>query len=271
MNILVIGKGRWTSGLVILFAILPACVTPRPVLAPTPGIYQCPVVVSISDSRSNAKIFYTTDGSTPTAASTPYAGPFPVAATDTVRAIAVAPNTKPSHAVHVEYTCALTRGNFAAFLQKQYNLSPPSQPLNFPDVPSSRPDYAAIQASAVFMNAQLLCPTCYLRPQFYPDEPIYRDISTLALLRILIANGKVQLLSAPDSAAVLAQVPDSKNLPLVSRPYFATAIKIGLLPLREGSPIRPSPLQTSHDTTATFDFVEKKFNLPPGAIPGAPQ
>ncbi|MFZ0563663.1 MAG: hypothetical protein WAM43_18785, partial [Terriglobales bacterium] len=66
-------------------------------------------------------------------------------------------------------------------------------------------------------------------------------------------------------------VPDSKNLPLVSRPYFATAIKIGLLPLREGSPIRPSPLQTSHDTTATFDFVEKKFNLPPGAIPGAPQ
>ena len=69
----------------------------RPILDPVAGGYAGSVSVSLS-ADPGATIRYTTDGTTPTAGSTLYAGPFNVAATTCVRAIAFSsdPTVPPS-------------------------------------------------------------------------------------------------------------------------------------------------------------------------------
>jgi hypothetical protein len=255
----------------IALLALPGCRTPKPQLVPTQGTYPCPTMVTIRDSRPNAKIFYTTDGSMPTSGSTLYSAPFSIATSDTVRAIAIAPGQQPSLPTSVEYSCAVTRADFATLLQKQYSLPAPAKPVSLPDVPATDPAYAAIQSIAQLINLQILCPTCHIRPEFYPKAPIYDDASTIALVRVLVANGKVQLLSASDSAAVLAQVPDGALLPPVAKQYFATAIKSGVLTLKSGERIRPARLQTHGDVIATLNTIQKRFNLPPIVGIGVPQ
>lgn len=72
-----------------LSAEIAAAYTPvaadTPTFIPTPGTYTDTQSVTIT---SNAPLFYTTDGSTPTTASTPYTGPVSVAASKTVKAVA---------------------------------------------------------------------------------------------------------------------------------------------------------------------------------------
>jgi len=67
---------------------LPAAATPA--FSPAPGSYTSAQNVTLSDSTAGASIYYTTDGSTPSAASTAYTAPIAVSSTTTIQAIAVA-------------------------------------------------------------------------------------------------------------------------------------------------------------------------------------
>ncbi len=60
---------------------------------PPSGVYVGAQAVSITDEFPSAKIYYTTNGSKPTASSTPYAGPIAVSSTERLAAIAVLGNT----------------------------------------------------------------------------------------------------------------------------------------------------------------------------------
>ena len=66
--------------------------TARPVLSPTAGYHTGTVNVTMTSPVVGATIRYTLDGSTPTAASTAYAGPVAINATTVVRAIAFDPD-----------------------------------------------------------------------------------------------------------------------------------------------------------------------------------
>src|SRR5271156_2964257 len=63
---------------------------PAPVIAPSGGSYGAAKQITITDTISGATIYYTTNGSTPTTASTEYTGPFQLTTDTTVQAIASA-------------------------------------------------------------------------------------------------------------------------------------------------------------------------------------
>lgn len=67
---------------------LPVAATPT--FTPQAGTYSSVQRVTVAETTSDSAIYYTTDGSTPTIASTLYGGPISVLSTETIQAIAVA-------------------------------------------------------------------------------------------------------------------------------------------------------------------------------------
>ncbi len=68
------------------------------------GTYSTPQSITLSDSTTGAKIYYTTDGSTPGKASTQYTNPINVAGTETINAIALSPGGLYSPVTTATYT-----------------------------------------------------------------------------------------------------------------------------------------------------------------------
>ena len=87
-----------------------------PTFNPPPGYYTAVQSVTISTTTPNATIYYTIDGTTPTAASTKYAGPVSVGVTETLSAIAVASGISNSLVASGLYTFDLGASsiNFAS-------------------------------------------------------------------------------------------------------------------------------------------------------------
>ncbi|WP_433966375.1 chitobiase/beta-hexosaminidase C-terminal domain-containing protein [Tunturiibacter gelidiferens] len=76
-----------------------------PVFSPAAGSYSSPTSVSISDTTSGAVIYYTTDGTTPTTASTVYGRPIVVGTgTTTLKALAVAAGASQSSVSSATYS-----------------------------------------------------------------------------------------------------------------------------------------------------------------------
>lgn len=78
--------------------------TAAPAFSPAPGTYTSNQTVTLSDSTSGATIYYTTDGTTPTTASTVYSTPIAVTTTTTIKAIAIATGQTQSVLVSGTYT-----------------------------------------------------------------------------------------------------------------------------------------------------------------------
>lgn len=79
-----------------------------PVISVASGTYTSIQTVKISDATLGAKIYYTTDGSTPTANSTPYKTALSVSTSETLNAIAIASGYAPSTVATATYTMNLT-------------------------------------------------------------------------------------------------------------------------------------------------------------------
>src|SRR5207237_854685 len=75
-----------------------------PTFSPAGGTYVGSQTVTLSDATSGATIYYTTDGSTPTAASPQYTGAISVTQTMTLKAMATASGFGPSAVATAAYT-----------------------------------------------------------------------------------------------------------------------------------------------------------------------
>jgi hypothetical protein len=69
--------------------------------------------VTLSDATAGATIYYTTDGSTPTTASTPYTAPISVTQTTTIRAMAAASGMADSNVASATYTLQAATPTFS--------------------------------------------------------------------------------------------------------------------------------------------------------------
>ncbi|WP_245585195.1 chitobiase/beta-hexosaminidase C-terminal domain-containing protein [Solimonas flava] len=78
--------------------------TATPSFSPGGSTYSAAQSVTISDATTGAKIYFSTDGSTPTASSTPYTGPISVARSLTLKALAVADGYTASAVASATYT-----------------------------------------------------------------------------------------------------------------------------------------------------------------------
>jgi hypothetical protein len=75
-----------------------------PVYTPPAAYYLTPQFVEISSASPGATVYYTTDGSTPTTASTQYSRAILVATPTTIKSIAVIPGWTPSTVATASYT-----------------------------------------------------------------------------------------------------------------------------------------------------------------------
>jgi Legume lectin domain/Chitobiase/beta-hexosaminidase C-terminal domain len=78
--------------------------TAQPTIAPEPGTYTGTQLVTISDTTPGATIFFTTDGTTPTTASTVYTGPISLSTSATLNAVAIASGDTLSTVASAVYT-----------------------------------------------------------------------------------------------------------------------------------------------------------------------
>lgn len=79
-----------------------------PVISSNGGTFSAAQSVTITDATAGASIYYTLDGSTPTAGSTPYSAPISIDQTETVNAIAIASGMEPSAVASAAFTINLT-------------------------------------------------------------------------------------------------------------------------------------------------------------------
>jgi len=156
-----------------------------------------------------------------------------------------------------------TRGDFAAASQRLFGLTKPSQVYAFADVPTASPIYDAVEAAAPYMNIKILCLGCLLGHNFSPNASLGRAHATIALVRMLVAAKKVQLVDQREVDADLAEVADAASLPAVARPYIATAIKYGVVSLVTGGKFGPATAYDRADIAVVLDNVHKKFNPHP--------
>jgi len=91
----------------------PAAATPT-FSVPT-GVYTDPQSVTIATATDGASIYYTTDGSDPTASSTLYTTPVTVSTTTTIKAIAVKEGIDNSYIATATYTFPVEVANIAEF------------------------------------------------------------------------------------------------------------------------------------------------------------
>jgi hypothetical protein len=132
-----------------------ATVLPKPTFSVPPGTYTSTQTVAITDTNSQATIYFTTTGTPPTTTSAIYTSPITVSSTETIMAMAAAKGYTNSAVASAAYTI-----NQAA---KQVDLSW-DEPASSPAPVAGYNIYRATGSSSVFqlLNSSAVTSTTYV-------------------------------------------------------------------------------------------------------------
>jgi hypothetical protein len=97
-----------TTNLLNVYGLLSGSQTIAPIISPSSTKFVGSVGATITDASPNATIYYTTDGTPATTASTPYSGPISVTSSQTINAVASAPGLTLSYQSWTSYTQTVT-------------------------------------------------------------------------------------------------------------------------------------------------------------------
>lgn len=125
MQVLAVAPGKSASSVTSAGYVINLNAAPTPTISPSGGTYTGTQQVTISDSLSGANIYYTLDGTTPTASSTLYTGAISIAQSETMSAIAVATGYANSAVASAAYII-----QSAASTPTVSSLSPSSATIN---------------------------------------------------------------------------------------------------------------------------------------------
>jgi len=138
-----------------------------PAFSPVAGTYATKQSVTITDTTSGAAIYYTTNGATPTTASTKYTAAIPVSASETIEAIAVATGYTNSAVASAKYTIvspaatptfSAPAGTYSAAQSVQISDATPGATIHY-----TTNGAAPTPASAVYKSAVSVSATEYLQ------------------------------------------------------------------------------------------------------------
>src|ERR1039457_1621307 len=100
-----------------------------PVISPAGGAFTNAVTITISDTSPGASIYYTLDGTTPTAASILYTGPFVLTSNAVVQAIAIQSGAVSSAVNSASFVNTAALGNGTGLLGDYYANTFPTNPF----------------------------------------------------------------------------------------------------------------------------------------------
>lgn len=105
---LAVVSGYSNSAIASAAFLIDSGVTAMPGFSLAAGAYGTEQIVSLTDATAGAVIYYTSNGTTPTTSSTKYEAAIPISASETIKAIAVAPNYEESAVASQTYAIATT-------------------------------------------------------------------------------------------------------------------------------------------------------------------
>jgi hypothetical protein len=131
--------------------------TAAPVFSPAAGTYSSNQSVTLSDTTSGAQIYYTTDGSAPTANSTPYTAPIAVSSNVTIKAVAIFNGLTNSNVVTAAYSIQLagTSINFGNGFANVTGLTLNGSAINGDDTRMQLTNGGQTQAGSAFWNTRI--------------------------------------------------------------------------------------------------------------------
>jgi hypothetical protein len=103
------------------YSVQPVVATP--VLSVAAGSYTSTQTVTISEATSAATVYYTTNGTTPTASSAVYSGPITVSSSETLEAVGIASGFYNSPVVIAAYTISPSSASYINFPSGQFTAA----------------------------------------------------------------------------------------------------------------------------------------------------
>jgi Bacterial Ig-like domain (group 3)/Chitobiase/beta-hexosaminidase C-terminal domain/FG-GAP-like repeat/Abnormal spindle-like microcephaly-assoc'd, ASPM-SPD-2-Hydin/FG-GAP repeat len=146
------GTGFTTSAVATAVYTINQPTAATPTFSVPAGTYTSAQTVTISDTTSGAKIYYTINGTTPSATSTPYTAPITISATQSIEAIAVATGYNNSAVATAAYTINLPVAATPAFSVPAGTYSA-AQTVTITDATSGAAIYYTTNGSAPSTNS----------------------------------------------------------------------------------------------------------------------